>query len=274
MTALTATSPNVSVVDGMVVVNLIGVVAAVLSQLPTSVQRVIAPGRTVAMLAAGVAGISRADVATYLGVTLPDDFAQVPVMKSAGLEKARTGVRILQHGVVVLVVLAIVIGGLAIWTASRRRRAVVQLGIATAVTAAVLYFVIRQFVRAAVAGIADPVIAPAAAATIDVVTQSLRTRGNAVFWLGVLVALVAFLCGPGAAAVWIRASAGRAQQFLSYPPGRATEPGTAGVQALAHVDEIRLGGVLAAALIVAIWGDSWAALAWVGGGYWCCFRSR
>jgi hypothetical protein len=101
-------------------------------------------------------------------------------------------------------------------------------------------------------------------ASVQIVFVSLRERGTQLLWLGILIAVVAYLVGPGRAAVALRGWAVQAWNFLSE---RARRYGEAAIAdgpgfARAHLDPLRIGG-LAVAGVLLVFFTSWAALFWI-----------
>jgi hypothetical protein len=98
-------------------------------------------------------------------------------------------------------------------------------------------------------------------AGVQIVFVTLRGRGTQLLWLGILVAVVAYLAGPGRGAVAVR---GRAVQFLGRKARRfgavavADGPGFT----RAHLDPLRIGGVVAAGVLL-LFFTSWAGLFWI-----------
>jgi hypothetical protein len=107
----------------------------------------------------------------------------------------------------------------------------------------------------------DGVYRDGVAAALGTVFRLLRERGQQLIWLGLLLAAIAYLAGPGRLPVQLRtgiAKAGRA--------GAARTSALAGhgpAWLVKHRDAVRLGGLaLAAALALIL--SSWAALLAVG----------
>lgn len=149
---------------------------------------------------------------------------------------------------VVLVVLA---AGVLI--AVNRRRALVAAGIGVAVSMLVLALAI-MIARSAYLGGIPPDVLPrgAAASVFDTLVRFLRTGLRAAFVLGVVVALVAYLTGPSAAAVGIRrgidSGIGRLRALGRSPGGLAGERVGGALATYRHV--IRVTVVLLAGLVI------------------------
>jgi hypothetical protein len=98
-------------------------------------------------------------------------------------------------------------------------------------------------------------------AGVQVVFAPLRERGTQLLWLGILIALVAYLVGPGRGPNALRHRVVQAGQLVSRQARRygavaiADGPGFAH----AHLDPLRIGGALVAAVLV-LFLSSWTGL--------------
>ena len=259
VTALTGNSADVQVVNGKIVVNLIGVVNQVLSEISKQLPQLF--GHTVAL--ALPTNLPQAQIAAqvqkYLGVTLPPNFASIPIADAGTLEAARTGVRVVNVSVVLLVVLALacLVGAVAV--SPRRRRTLLQIGLVTAALTAALFFALRAFGRATISSIADPTLRAASQSASHVLFATLRTNATVLFWCAVVLALVCYLIGPGRWATALRRQVERGWRALSTA---VRAEGTARWTAR-HLDVLRVGGLVVAAVVLLVW-TSWAALVVVG----------
>jgi hypothetical protein len=99
---------------------------------------------------------------------------------------------------------------------------------------------------------------------VQIVFVTLRERGTQLLWLGILIALVAYLAGPGRAAVATRRWTVQAYHFLGRNARRygavavADGPGFA----RAHLDPLRIGGAVVAGILL-LFFTSWAGLFWL-----------
>jgi hypothetical protein len=164
VTALTGSGAHLQIYNGKIYVDLLGIVTQVLqnlqNQLPTIFGTVIA-----SQIPTGTpANAVRALLSRALGVSLPPTFASVPVLDASGLHQARKGFRVINFGVVLLLVLTVVGFALALWVSVRRRRTLVEIGLWTAGLTGIVAFAVRALTRSAVSGIARPALQPAVAA--------------------------------------------------------------------------------------------------------------
>jgi hypothetical protein len=82
--------------------------------------------------------IIREVLADRLGIDLPSDVGEVPLVRMSRLETARQLVTVFDIITVVSLVLAAVLAALTIWLAHDRRRAILYLGLGTAITVVVV----------------------------------------------------------------------------------------------------------------------------------------
>src|SRR5207237_8288882 len=116
----------------------------------------------------------RALVQQYLGVSLPADFAAVPVMDASSLEAARTGYTVINLSILLLVVVTLLVFVLALVASTDRRRTLCQFGLWVAGITAVVFFTLRALTNATLDGIHDDVLRPALTAAVHEVFRSLR----------------------------------------------------------------------------------------------------
>jgi hypothetical protein len=217
------------------------------------------------------------ELASKLGVTLPPDFGQIVVFKSDSLHSAQQALRLVKRGLVLLIVLTVVLIALTLLLSLHRLRTLAELGIGVAVAMLVAWAVTRRIVS----DVTSQVATAAGRKTIRAVTTellgTLRTITIILAVVGVVVALVAFVCGGSRSAAWIR---GRFDQLTR--PAEAGQRGGALTRAGSFVADHRDGlwvigagvglviliigrftwpTVLVALAVVAIWeGAVWYAV--------------
>ena len=137
---------------------------------------------------------------------LPEDVGRVTIAESDELATAQDVVSVVQVLSVVFFLLVLVLYGLAIWLAgSRRREAVREVGIALALSSAVVLVVLRIARRAVESAVADTEDVQAAAVAVTAIgTQLLRDMAIAGLLYGLVVAGFAALLGSSRFARWIR----------------------------------------------------------------------
>lgn len=137
---------------------------------------------------------------------LPPDAGQIVILKSDQLELAQDGVNALEAAAVVLVVLALLLFGLAVFLAAGWRREALRACGFGLVAAGALALVARS-----VAGdyLVDSLattdaVRPAVEATWAIGTSLLVEVATATVWYGVAIVLVAWLAGPTRLATGVR----------------------------------------------------------------------
>jgi uncharacterized membrane protein YedE/YeeE len=153
---------------------------------------------------------ARARLSAALHRPLPNDFGVVVVLDSKQLSALQDAVQLFQRLVVLLVILAVVLIAVTVLVAPDRRRIVVTLGLASAI----VLVAFRAITRAAKSRIVDMVKVPenreAAKAVVDRVVHSYLAVTAVVVVIALLAAAIAYLAGPGRAAVAIRSRVMRA----------------------------------------------------------------
>lgn len=144
-----------------------------------------------------------------LGVDLPDDFGQVVIMSQSELEEVQATVRTLDRLVWVLIGLTVVLAVAAVMVSTRRRRALVYLGLASGLALLASILAIGAIERRILAAIADPGAQEAAGVVVGRVIDDLRSTALIVIGTALIVALVAHLAGRPA---WLERFRGRGGQ--------------------------------------------------------------
>ena len=248
-----------------VTLNLLPVVNNVLRRLQQQVptlfgKRIKLPTITNGQIPAGL----QSKIESALGVKLPANFAAIPIYEGNQLSAAQQAVVQFKRYVVALVAGSLLALGLAIWISPRRRRTTLQFGILLVITVVALTVVLRAVRTQLIDQVPAGVYRAGADAGVQIVFATLRERGTQLLWLGILIAVVGYLVGPGRGAVALRDWAVRAWHFLSRQARRfgavviADGPGFAH----AHLDPLRIGGVVAAGIAL-IFFTSWAGLFWI-----------
>ncbi|MFA9431946.1 hypothetical protein [Egicoccus sp. AB-alg2] len=241
--------PNVEVASGEVRLNLVPAVAQVLTQLADQgLQAAGFDGARIPDIAANVdpeTAVQRLGEA--LGVDLPSDFGQVPLMSQDDLAQlqaaARAADQLVWLGVVVT--LALVAGTVVL--SRHRRRTVLYLGLGTAI-ATVLTMLLLRNLQGTVAGQAATPEGQAAVGTLtDSVLDSLRTTMLLVLVVALLVAFAAHLASRPA---WAR------RTYEVIRTSTASRPGGSDVEGfVARYDTaFRLGAIALGILVLALVG--------------------
>jgi hypothetical protein len=199
----------------------------------------------------------QAKIESALGVTLPANFAAIPIYQGDQLSVAQKAVVQVKRGLGALVVGSILALILALWVSPRRRRTTLQFG----VWLVIFVFALTSLVRALRTQLIDQVPAGVTRTGVDAAVQivfaTLRERGTQLIWLGIVIAVVAYLVGPGRGPVAVRHGGVQAWQFAGRGAAVAKAEGPG--YARAHLDPLRIGGAVAAGVLLLIF-SSWTGL--------------
>ncbi len=261
--ALTGSSAPLQVVNGKVAIDLIDVIGQVLNQLQSELPAVFGTAVTSQIPDNLPVDQIRALVQRFLGVSLPENFALLPVVDQSALDTARQGIRIINLSVLLVGLGALVAFVLALVASVSRRRTLLQVGMWTAIITAVVFFALRTISQQAIASVQNPTLRPAVTAGSRELFSTLRGFAALLFWLGLLLAVVMYLAGPGrfptALRRWVATGFGWTRdrvRAIAADEGYAT-------WVAQHVDPLRIGGVVVAAVLL-LWLSSWTALIVIG----------
>jgi hypothetical protein len=259
MAVINGTSTVVAASGDSVKIDLLPLINQVLRQLSAQLPTLFGKQITLPDISSGeIPANLRTRVEEAVGVPLPANFAQFTMYDGGRLRAVQATVVIFKRYLAALVGGSILLLALALLISPQRRRTLLQLGLwlviaAVAVTAC-LRTVRAQLLQQVPAG----TYRDGVAAAITTVTGVLRTRGTQLIWLGVILAVLMYLIGPGRVPVWLRrqvAGGARAVGRWISTGGRATATrGPAWIGS--HLDAVRIGGVVVAvglALVLASW---------------------
>jgi len=192
-----------------------------------------------------------------LSVSLPPDFGQIPIMSSEQLHSYQSAAKLFNQLIVLFIILAVVCFVLAVVLSVRRRRTLVQLGLAIAGTLVLAGILLRGVVNHVVAGIQSPGAHSAATDIVPIMGANLRAVGRLVLWPAVALAVIAYLAGKPR---WLLVSIAAVR--------RVSVEGQSGSRVAAFVAE-RYDVLLAAAagialILFAIFGIHWASVIVIG----------
>lgn len=260
---LTGKDSNIQIVQGKVVVDLSGVIALVLQNLQAQLPTIF--GTAVSLQVPDNLPVDqiRALVERFLGVQLPPTFAELPVMDATALDNARTGVRVVNLSVLLVLVITLVVFVLALVASTNRRRTLLQIGLWTAGITALIFFVARGVSSATLAGISDDTLRPAVTAAVRELFSTLRGFAALLFWLGLALALVMYLAGPGRLPVRLRGWVRQGYDWTSQHVRAVGESEGYASWTARHLDILRVGGVVVAAVLL-FFLQSWWALVVIG----------
>ena len=219
---------SVSIQNGMVTLDLYALVGNALATLQTS--GIIPASVTLPDLNnVQVPEEARQKVEQALGITLPADFGQIPIVKASGLETARQAVQLFDIITILFIVLTLILIALTIWLARRRLRMVVYLSIGIIISLVIARFAIGGIEDAIVSSISGEGLATTVRAVLDNVFGNYFALGRILVVIGIIAAVVAYLAGRPA---WFV----RATSAASSAAGRgATSAGAAAAGAAGGV---------------------------------------
>jgi hypothetical protein len=245
-----------------VTLNLLPVVNQVLARLEQQVPTLFGKSLNLPTLTNGQipAGL-QTRIETALGVTLPANFAAIPIYRGDQLAAAQEAVVQMRRSVGLLVVGSILVLALALWISPRRRRTTLQFGIWLVIAVVTMTSLIRAIRAQLIDQVPDGVMRAGVDAGVQVVFAGLRERGTQLLWLGVVIALVAYLVGPGRGPVALRHSTVQGAQFVGQGARRygAVAVANGPEFARSHRDPLRIGGVVAAGVLL-LFFTSWTGL--------------
>jgi hypothetical protein len=184
----------VSIQDGMVTLDLYALVGNALTTLQAS--GIIPASVTLPDLSnVEVPEQARQKVEQALGITLPADFGQIPIVKASGLETARQAVQLFDIITILLIVLTLILIALTIWLARRRLRMVIYLSIGAVVALLIARAIIGGIEDAIVSSIAAEGLATTVRAVLDNVLGNYSAFGRILVLVGIVAAIVAYLAG-------------------------------------------------------------------------------
>jgi hypothetical protein len=259
VSALSGSNQHYTVINGKVYIDLISVVdkilAGVQSQLPTifgvSLSQVVPSTLPTDKI--------RSLLQQYLGVTLPPNFGKFPVFDASTLKAASRAYRILNFSPLLILLAALVAFVCGLWVSVRRRRTLAQFGLLVALFTAVYSFGLRQIKDATLAGISDANVRGAAAAALEVLFSTLREFATLLFWVGLIIAIVCYLIGPGRFPRWLRERAAVGWSWVRERTVAVVSSEGLAPWVASHLDPLRIAGVVVAAIVLFIW-SSWAGL--------------
>jgi hypothetical protein len=245
-----------------VTLNLLPVVNQVLVELEQQVPTLFGKTITLPTLTNGQipAGL-QTKVEDALGVKLPANFAAIPIYQGDQLSVAQQAVVQVKQYLTLLVVGSFLALALALWISPGRRRTTLQLGLWLVIFVVTLTSLVRNIRSQLVEQVPEGVLRSGVDAAVQIVFVTLRERGTQLMWLGILIALVAYLVGPGRGAVALRRWVVRGSHFVGQ---KSRKYGAVAVAdgpdfARAHLDPLRIGGAVVAGVLL-IFFTSWTGL--------------
>jgi hypothetical protein len=183
---------------------------------------------------------------------IPAVHTEFTLVKSDNVRQARTGFRVLQAAGNWLPAITVVLGAAGVLLATRRRRALAAAALAIAVGVAALDVALALFRIVYLGHLPASVDEQAAGTIYDQIVRFLRVTVRMVIVLGVVVALGAWLSGPGRWAVRVRTMWESGIAAVREGAGLAST-GAVGTWVHRHRYALRWGVVLVAAIVLLLW---------------------
>ncbi|MCF4139126.1 hypothetical protein L1856_23765 [Streptomyces sp. Tue 6430] len=192
---------------------------------------------------------------------IPDVDKQLVLFQSDQLEKIREGARLLDTLGNWLPVIVVAIGACGVLLAHRRRRALARTALGAAFACLVVAVVLVVARRYYLDHLPPRVQSEAAAAAVfDTLLRFLKAGLRTAIVLGVVIALGAYLIGPGRLPRAVRGTSDRtADSAARWAYGHQVRTGRVGTWTQAHRRWIALALLLVVALVFALWNHPTAA---------------
>jgi hypothetical protein len=194
-----------------------------------------------------------------LGVSLPDDFAQITLYNRDRLGQLQEVVVMVKRLVAVTVAGALVSLALALWVSPNRRRTVLQFGLWLLIATFVLTRVLRAVRDDLLGQIPEGLYREGASVALYQIFTTLRERGDQLLWLGAGLAVIAYLVGPGRLPVALRRYTARGTRAALSGARTAATSTSLRTFVARYLDILRIGGVAVAA-VAALLLSSWLGL--------------
>jgi hypothetical protein len=263
ITVLNGDSKVLQTTNGQVVLNLVPLVNEALKNVQARASALLGKNITLpAISGTTIPAAACQKIATAIRRPLPPTCGQIPLFKASALTAAQRAFRAFNRLVLALLIITPLAFAAALWASPRRRRTLLQLTIGGMLTLIVarraMYWLESDLTAAA---------KPANRAALSVITgQVLHGFFDLTVWFligGLLVLVVALLTGPYrwavAARAWARRAARSAGQLASAAGGQASS-GASVTWARRHLELLRIGGAVIAALAVLIFSVNWVTL--------------
>ncbi|MFC7528680.1 hypothetical protein [Actinoplanes sp. GCM10030250] len=259
---LNGTSTVITAQQDSVQIDLLPLINQVLRELSAQLPTLFGKTITLPDLSSGAIPENlRLRVEEQLGVTLPANFAQFTVYDSGQLWAAQQAVATAKRDLALFVGATVILLLAAFAISPRRRRTAVQLGIWLVIAAVAITVILRAVRRQILAEIPGGTYRDGVDAAMTTVFSLLRERGTQIMWIGAILALVAYLAGPGRYAVWSRRQVrrGTVAGWHQLRRGTAIAASHGPGFVTAHLDPIRIAGAVVAGVLALIL-SSWTAL--------------
>ncbi|MGH3911197.1 MAG: hypothetical protein ACRDRM_10250 [Pseudonocardiaceae bacterium] len=243
-----------------VTLNLLPIVNNVLADVNRVLPNVFGKKITLPTVSSGeIPSNLRAKIQTELGVTLPANFANIEISDRGTLAQVQDAIVVAKRTVVLTILGTLIALALAFGISVKRRRTVLQFGLWLALATVVLAYVLRLESNRLLENVPQGVYRDGASAALHTIVVTLRERGDQLFWLGVIIAVLAYLVGPGRLPVALRQYTVRGARWVVTSTRSVATGPQLRIWAYRYLDPLRIAGVVIAA-IVALAFSSWTAL--------------
>jgi hypothetical protein len=205
----------------------------------------------------------RQQLSDRFGIDLPADFGQIVVFHEDRLSEASDAVHLAERFVIGTIVVTVLFGAGALLLSAGRRRTILQLGLGVAVATYLVFTIVRVVVDDLVDLVEEGDNRAAAKAAAAIVSRGLRDGAWYLLIAGLLVAVGAYLAGPGRGAAWVR----RWTVVLARRARAGAEAGADGLSGTAtgrwietNLDGLRVGGVVVAFAFLLLVDHSWTGV--------------
>ena len=263
ISVLNGDSKAVQTTNGQVVLNLVPLLNAALKDVQTRASALFGKNITLPTISGNTAPAAACQkIGTAIGRPLPATCGQIPLFPASTLTSAQHAYRAFNRLVLLLLIVTPLVFAGALWASPRRRRTLLQLTVCGMLGLIVI--------RRAMYWLQSDLTAkakPANQAALTVITgQVLHGLFTVTLWFligGLILAVLALLSGPYRWAValrsWVRHAARAIADLASALAGHATSDVTV-AWIRRHLDLLRIGGAVIAALALLIFSVNWVGL--------------
>jgi hypothetical protein len=263
ITVLNGDSKVLQTTNGQVVLNLVPLLNEALKNVQARASALVGKNITLpAISGTTIPAAACQKIATAIRRPLPPTCGQIPLFKASALTQAQRAYRAFNRLVLALLIITPLAFAGALWASTRRRRTLLQLAIGGMLTLIV--------VRRAVIWLQSDLVAqakPANQAALTVITgQIFHGLFTLTLWFligGLILIVLALLSGPYRWAVATRSQARRGGQAIAHLGSALAGHASGGATVTwirRHLDLLRIGGAVIAALALLIFNVNWVTL--------------
>jgi hypothetical protein len=195
-----------------------------------------------------------------LGVTLPSDFGQITLVKSADLAEVQRGVKAFDRFTLVLPLVTIVLIALSLWLSVNRRRTVLQLAVGVSLLMIVERRVTLHEQSTLASGAHNPQVAQI---VLGDLLHGFFVLTAWVLGVALVVLVIAVLSGPYGWAVALRSRVKRTWRSIAGARS-GHHRGQVVTWMAAHAAGLQLGGAVVAGILLLIVPVSWLSFLIIG----------